>query len=217
VITLQPAALLTKLAWVITSATPRGRDIEEVRRQLLERKARLGLQDQVAAEYVAESFFRCAITDYVQRRFQVDPGAVPESINSSHKATRGVCWRPSQHRHQQIADGAWTSAWRLLQKQYPAVNVRDREAQPAKRADLYLVAQRKVVSVEFKYVGPHGVRDVSACAAQMRRYVEKHAATLLVIYDGARRRDEVPGMGRLRNCLGPTVPVIVVPGPEIPA
>jgi hypothetical protein len=216
-ICVQPAALVAEIARVIEEARPSKRDVLEVRRQVLARQAHLGLEDRAAPECVAESFFRCRVIDHLQRRFRIELEAIPDCINSSHTATRGVCSAPARHSHQHIADAEWAKAWRRLQHQHPEVNVYVRGRRSAKRADLYLVTREEVVSVEFKYVGRHGLRDVPACAAQMRRYVEKHAATLLAIYDGANNGSEVRGVDRLRSLLGPAVRIVVVSGPDIPA
>lgn len=216
-ITVQPADLVVELGRVLAKATPKARDVGEVRRQLLARKAELGLRDRVAAEYVAESLLRCLIVDHLQRQFGVAVDELPSCINSSHRATRSVCWKPLQHRHHRIADAEWEQAWCQLQLQHPEVNVRVADDRPAKRADLYVVTQRGIVSVEFKYTGEHGLRDASACAAQMQRYIERHAATLLAIYDGGNNKGELRGLDRLRSRLDPAVRVVVVSGPEINA
>jgi hypothetical protein len=96
------------------------------------------------------------------------------------------------------------------------IYVRDQRRKSLRRADLYFVALGQIVSVEFKYVGLHGLRDAKAVAGQMRRFVENHAATLLVIYSGSKDGSEVRGVARLRDRLGPAVPVVLVYGPAIP-
>lgn len=106
-ISVPPADLVVALARTISDVKPRGQDLLEVRKQLLARKAKLGLKDRVATEYVAESYFRCIITDQLQRDFGVEFDEIPSCINSSHTATRCVCWNPSRHRHHQIADADW--------------------------------------------------------------------------------------------------------------
>jgi hypothetical protein len=215
-INLEPAALAAEVAGLMEKATPSRQDVFGVRRQVLARQAQLGLRNRAAPECVAESFFRCLVIDHLQRRFELAHEEIPDCINSSHTAARGVCGTPSRHSHKHISDRDWAAGWRRLQRQHPEVNVYVLGRPSAKRADLYLVTRDEVVSVEFKYVGQHGVRDVPACAAQMRRYVDKHAATLLAIYDGAGHGDEVRGVARLRSLLGPAVRVVVTPGPAIP-
>lgn len=216
-INLEPAALVAEVAMLLENATPSREDVFEVRRQVLARQAQLGLRDRAAPECVAESFFRCVVIDHLQRRCRLALEELPYCINSSHTAARGVCRTPSRHSHSQISDTDWAKGWRRLQREHPEVNVYVPGRQSAKRADLYLVTRDEVVSVEFKYVGRQGVRDVRGCAAQMRRYVDKHAATLLTIYDGGSNGGEVRRADHLCSQLGPAVRVVIVPGPSLPA
>lgn len=209
----QPAVLAAEIAGVIQAATPSEQDIMEVQRQVLCRHAELRLGKKAAPEEVIEGFYRCLVIDHVQRRFKVDRGEIPSCINSSHTATRGVCIARSRHNHHHITDAEWRTAWLRFQKQHHEVNIRVSEKQSLRRADLYLVAQGGIVSVEFKYLGSHGSLDVEGCAVQMRRYVENHAATLLVIYANSVDKNEVRGLDRLRRLLGPAVHVILVCGP----
>jgi hypothetical protein len=76
----------------------------------------------------------------------------------------------------------------------------------------------RVVSVEFKYIGPGGLRDIEACAAQVRRHAESHAEAILVLYSGTGRpmsetvvRQLVLLIGadnaRVANLAGPGIPV----------
>ena len=183
---------------------------------MLARQAQLRLRDRAAPECVVESFFRCLVIGDLQRRHRLSLNELPYSINSSHTASRGVCWTPSRHSHRQIPDAAWVEGWLRLQREHPEVNVYVPGRKSPKRADLYLATRDEVVSVEFKYAGLHGVPDVRACAAQMSRYVDTHAATLMVIYDGASNGD-VRGVDHLCGLLGSAVPVVVVSGPSIPA
>ena len=110
-----------------------------------------------------------------------------------------------------------------MKKQYPkkvAMYVRGKQRRKSlRRADLYVVAQGKIVSLEFKHVGPPGVRNPKAVAEQMRLYVKHHAATLLVIYSGSKGGSEIRGLARLHDLLdplGPTVTLVAIDGPEIP-
>lgn len=215
-IALEPAALVAQIARLMRRAAPSTKVVFEVRRQVLARQAQLRLRDRAAPECVVESFFRCLVIGDLQRRHRLSLNELPYSINSSHTASRGVCWAPSRHGHRQILDAGWAEGWRRFQREHPEVNVRVPGRKSARRADLYLATRDGVVSVEFKYAGPHGVGDVRGCAAQMARYVDKHAATLMVIYDGANNGD-VRGADRLCSLLGSAVPVIVVSGPSIPA
>ena len=85
-----------------------------------------------------------------------------------------------------------------------------------RRADLYVIADGKIVSVEFKYADLHGVRDPKAVAKQMQLYVKNHKATLLVIYSGSEKGTEVKGVKKVREALGSAAPVVLVYGPAIP-
>jgi hypothetical protein len=57
----------------------------------------------------------------------------------------------------------WSVGWRPLQRELPEVKVYVPGRKSAKRADLWLGTRDGVVSVEFKYAGRHGVRDVRGC------------------------------------------------------
>ena len=209
----QPTLLAAEVAGVIQAATPSEQDIVEVQRQLLCRHVELRLGKKTAPEEIIEGFYRCLVIDHLQRRFKVDLGDIPSCINSSHTATRGVCIARSRHSHQYITDAQWKKAWLRFQKKHHEVNIRVSERQSLRRADLYLVAQGGIVSVEFKYLGNQGSLNVKGCAAQMSRYVENHAATLLVIYASLSDKNEIRGLDMLRSRLDPTVHVIVACGP----
>ena len=43
-----------------------------------------------------------------------------------------------------------------------------------------MVTGGQVVSLEFKYVGLGGLRDIPGCAAQVRRHAECHAEAIVV-------------------------------------
>jgi hypothetical protein len=103
-----------------------------------------------------------------------------------------------------------------MQDDHPEVSIHVRGRRSPKRADLYIATLDGVVSIEFKYAGPHGVRDPHACAAQVRLYVAKHAATLLVLYNGGGNKTSPGGADRLRGLLRQTARVIIIPGPGIP-
>ncbi len=215
-IALEPAALVAQIAALMRKSAPSAKALFEVRRQVLGRQRQLRLRDRAAPECVVESFFRCIVIGDLQRRHHISLDELPYSINSSHTASRGVCWTPSRHGHRQISDADWAEGWRRLQREHPEVNVHVPGRKSPRRADLYLATRDGVVSVEFKYAGPHGVGDVRGCAAQMGCYIDKHAATFMVIYDGA-INGAVRGAGRLRSLLGSAAPVVVVPGPSISA
>jgi len=215
-IPVEPAALAAEIASLIENAKPRPRDVAAVRNALLDRNGELRLVRRAAAEYVAETLFRCLVIDHLQRRFRLAPRELPRCVNSSHRAGRRVCSLPSRHSHNSVADADWTEGWRRLQREHREVNVDDPSRPSARRADLYVITRNAVVSIEFKYAGRTGLSDLRGCAAQMRRYAEQHAATLLAIYDGASNGTAVQAANQLRGLLGPAVPVVIVSGPSIP-
>jgi hypothetical protein len=212
----QPALLASEIARVIQESTPGEQDLVAVQRQLLYRHAILRLAKRTAPEETIESFFRCLLTDHLQRQYKINIAMIPRCISSSHTATRGICVADSDHNHQCIEETEWKKAWNYFQHQHPEVNIYIPGKRRARRADLYLAAQGGIVSIEFKYIGNHGSLNIKDCADQMRGYVEHHAATMLVIYSGSNDRRTSQGMDQLCNLLGPAVNVILVNGPAIP-
>lgn len=187
-----------------------------LQRQLLSRHAELRLKPKISAEEVAEGFVRCVLLHHLQRRFALSIEAIPNCINSSHKAVRRVCAARDRHSHDGISDEAWSVAWSELQRQCPEVNVRVPGRRSAKRADLYIVARNKVVSLEFKYVGPDGLGDATACAAQVRRHAANHALAFLVLYCGAGCDVGDDALARMhRLVVDDDVRVVSVHGPAI--
>jgi hypothetical protein len=214
-INIQPGVLAAEIARVIQSVSPSERDISEVQRQVLCRHSELGLGKKTTPEEVIEGFFRCLLTDHFQRHFKIKPLDIPNYINSSHTATRGICIAGLLHNHHHITDAEWGKSWRRFQDQHQEANIYVPGGRSPRRADLYLVARGGIVSVEFKYLGSKGSLNVDGCAAQMRRYIENHAATLLVIYDSSSNGKEVRGLDRLRSLLSRDVHVIIIYGPAI--
>ncbi|KAF0155733.1 MAG: hypothetical protein FD159_2034 [Syntrophaceae bacterium] len=212
-INIQPDVLAAEIARFVETVAPSEQNVVEVQRQLLFRHVKLPkLEERVSPEEVVEGFFRCILTNHIQRHFKLEPGDIPNCINSSHSATRVICTEESDHNHQYIPDADWEKAWHRFQDHHPEVNIKIPGKQSNRRADLYFAVQGGIVSVEFKYVGSLNVED---CAKQMHRYIENHAATLLIIYVGRYKRIEVRGLDQLRQKLGPAVPVIPVHGPVI--
>jgi hypothetical protein len=87
-----------------------------------------------------------------------------------------------------------------------------------RRADLFIATDvNRLVSIEFKYVAPRRTPSVSGCASQVRQYLTKHKACLLVIYAGE------PESGRLeavREEIGRSIRsrrglVVAIRGPAI--
>jgi hypothetical protein len=85
-----------------------------------------------------------------------------------------------------------------------------------RHADLYVIATEQIVSLEYKYVGPGGLKNPDGCAAQMGPYLASHAATRLVIYAGTPSAAPVRGLDKLRGLLAPDVPLVLY-GPPVDA
>lgn len=212
----KPHVLAMGICGAIEETAPDGTQIQQLSRSLLQRHASLRLRPVVSSEEIVEAYYRCVVSGYLTRRYSVENTALPACINSSHKAVRRVCVVPG-HGHTRIEDRAWADGWVLMQRQNPEVNVTNAERRSARRADLYVVANGQVVSVEFKYVGSTGLGDRSACASQLRRHAAVHAQAILVLYSGG--HDGVPQevVNQLRQLVGATNARIVrVAGPRIP-
>jgi hypothetical protein len=168
----------------------------------------------VSAEEVVEAYYRCVVTGYLAERYSIENAALPHCINASHKAVRRVCVVPG-HSHTQVEDRAWEEGWALMQRRNPEVNVTNARKR-ARRADLYVVADGQVVSVEFKYVSATGLRDWRACAAQLERHAAEHAEAILVLYSGG--HDAVPRevIDQLRQRLRASARIVRVAGPAVP-
>jgi hypothetical protein len=173
----------------------------------------------VSSEEVVEAYFRCLITHSLARRYDVDEVVIPNCINASHRAVRRVCAAPG-HTHATIEDHAWQGGWSVMRHKNPEVDiVVDRSS--AKRADLYVAAADEVVSVEFKYVGPTGLRGLGACAAQLALHAAHHAEAISVLYSETpvpghmvRQLAQQSSTGNVRilNVVGPEIPVARVGG-----
>lgn len=221
----EPELLGDGIDALLSGNKPAAADILELQQQLLSRHADLNLEPTVSAEEVVESFFRCCLVHHLQQRFDLHVDSIPGSINSSHRATRRVCAIRSEHGHQGIADDAWAAGWRRLQDEHPEVNVRVPDRRSPKRADLYIVARRRIISFEFKYIGAQGVRDAAAVSSAMQRYAANHALAFLVLYCGAsidvleaavarvsRRLGDARAIGvRVLGVDGPPIDVVIAP------
>jgi hypothetical protein len=208
----QPVKLRDEIAAKIQSALPREEDVEEVRWQLLRQKA------EATSELIVECFYRCLVTDELQRRYRIGLDDLPSCVNSSHVAARRVCWVGSPHAHQSIQPKPWARAWDDLRERHPEADnwlPDQRRRETLRHADLYVVAQDRIVSVEFKYVSVQGVKHPEAIVEQMQRYVDKHAATLLVVYSDSDDKRVGRSMVQLTKLLDPPVPVVLLRGPAI--
>jgi|GEM_PF-3150845 len=208
-----PNVLIKEIAKVIQALNPGDQDIAEIQNQLLRRHIILGLGKKTAPEEVAEAYFRCIITDHVQRYYNVNLNELTSCINSSHTAVRGICIRELHHNHLQVSDSEWKKTWPRFKDKHKEVDVGEHNCR--RIADLYFYTQGGIVSVEFKYLGKNGSISVNDCVTQMRRYAEKHAATMMIIYTDSTNDKEIRRVDELRSLLKPAVNVILVSGPAI--
>jgi hypothetical protein len=211
-----PKVLGAGIGRVLASTTPRVEDIRRLQNQLLARHSDLRLKQVISSEEVVEGFFRCSLIHHLQERYELPTESLPCSINSSHRAVRRVCTEPSVHRHQAIADEAWADGWRRLQHERRGVNIVVPNHRSPRRADLYVVAQNKVVSFEFKYIGALGLRDAASCTAQIRLHAANHALAFLLLYCGADIEVRDQAVARLNRDVGGNVRILAVHGPAIP-
>jgi hypothetical protein len=156
----KPRLLATEICDAIARSMPDRTQIRKLGQSLLRRHASLGLRPVVSSEEIVDAYYRCVLTGYLAKRYILENAALPKGINSSHKAIRRVCIAP-EHSHARVADDDWRESWCLMQERNPEVNVSN-AGSSARRADLYVVANGQVVSVEFKYVGSTGLRDARA-------------------------------------------------------
>ena len=210
----EPNVLGAEVEGVISGTAPHADHIRFLQDQLLARHSLLRLKPVVLSEEVVESFFRCVIVDYLQQRYELRVESLPTCINSSHRAVRGVCALPDVHRHNGITDDAWSEGWRRLQK-HRGVNIMVPPHRSPRRADLYVVARNKIVSLEFKYIGSKGLRDAASCAAQIRLHAENHELAILLLYCGASMEIMNDAVTRLQPGIPANARVLSVHGSEI--
>lgn len=190
----------------IRKAVPSESDIAMIAGQLRKHEA------DPASEAIVESYYRCLLVDHLQKTYRIEQEEVPLCINSSHRAPRLVCCATPRHRHYSIEKERWLEGWWRMRDRYTPI----RRHETLRRADLYVIGQEQIVSVEFKYAGLHGIRDPSHCIEQMKRYVIRHAATMMVVYAALKPDSDVRGVADVRRALGPATPVVVVYGLQIP-
>jgi hypothetical protein len=216
-IDIEPDGLAIEIDASIAAVNPAAGVIPGLQRQLLARHAALHLKPTISSEEVVEGLVRCRLTHHLQQKFELRVDSIPACVNSSHKAVRRVCVDASRHSHGGISDKAWSAAWQRLQQEHPGVNVRVAGRSAPRRADLYIVARGRIVSLEFKYIGEQGLRDAAACAAQVGRHAANHALAFLVVYCGAGAEVLDDAMARLRRLVsGGNVRVAGMHGPVIP-
>jgi hypothetical protein len=200
-----PSELITDIAAAVRATLPSAQQLAAARGQLLAAGC------AAPGETVIESFYRCVLTEHLQQQFRLTVAELPSCIHSSHKGPARVCVGTPAHAHNDIV--GWVREWRRFRDNHEEVDIRDPRL---RRADLFVVARGRVVSVEFKYVGRAKWSDPSgACVEQMQRYAQYHAATILVVYCGGVAERNVRGLFQLRQELGPDIPLVVVEGPAV--
>jgi hypothetical protein len=217
VIDAEPSLLARDICRTVAGSIPTQTQVQELSRQLLGRHSVCRLEPVVSSEEIVEGYYRCLITDALVNSHKISPAAIPRCVNSSHRAVRRVCVASGRHSHSTVGDNEWRKGWALIQEWNPEVNVRVAGRPSPKRADLYVVTGRRVVSLEFKYVGVGGLRDMQGCAAQVRRHAECHAQAILILYSGTGRPMPNQVVQQLVSLTGArNVRVANLAGPEMP-
>jgi hypothetical protein len=202
-----PDKVMTSITGWLTNAVPTTGELRLGYSQYL----RTGAPDR---EKAVECYYRCILTDRLQGEFGLSAEALPTCINSSHVATRRVCVAKKSHQHSDVSHERWKHGWAALRHEYKReIDLRD-DTGHLRRADLHVVADKKIVSLEFKYVGGGGVKNASALAKQLEPYRRYHAATRLVLYSGTPRGTELPGLARLTALVPPGL-LVVLHGPAV--
>ena len=146
----EPRLVVREICRTAERSIPTRTQLQSLRRQLLRRHSVCRLRPVVSSEEITEGYYRCLITDALVNRHKLSRAAIPHIVNSSHCAVRRVCVVSEQHSHSAVEDGEWREGWGAIQRRNPEVNVLLAGRRSPKRADLYVVASRRVVSVEFK-------------------------------------------------------------------
>jgi len=210
-----PEVLGAGIGPVLASTAPGADDIRRLQNQLLARHSDLRLKQVISSEEVVESFFRCSLVHHLQKRYALGTESLPGCINSSHRAVRRVCAEPGAHHHQAIPDDAWAAGWRQLQHR-AGVNIVVPNHRSPRRADLYVVAGNRVVSFEFKCIGPAGLRDAASCAAQVGLHAANHALAFLLLYCAGTIEVRDQAVARVQRDVAGNVRILAIHGPAIP-
>ena len=146
-----PMVVAADIQKVVERSVPDRAGLRSLHRQLLQCHSLLRLQPAALSEEVVEVYFRCLITHSLAGQDDLGEAVIPNCINSSHRAVRRVCAAPG-HTHATTEDHAWQLGWSAMRHKNPEVDIVVARSS-SKRADLYVAAADKVVSVEFEYVG----------------------------------------------------------------
>lgn len=102
----EPKAVAGGILRVIERNGPDRGQVRDLCRRLLQRHSSLRLRPVVSSEEVVEAYYRCVITESLVKRYGLSEAAIPDCINSSHRAVRRVCAAPG-HSHVRIDDCRW--------------------------------------------------------------------------------------------------------------
>lgn len=120
-------------------------------------------------EYVVELMFRRKITRYAENELGISTSDSHRHIYSSHFHTTSD------------VEKKWERRFERFKGDHPEVDTDD--AGHSRRADLFIsVGNKKLVSIEFKYLGANRRPAVQACVTQVRQHLTKHRACVLVLY-----------------------------------
>ncbi len=189
-----PRTLAREIAQFLGSCVASTREVRNAIDEAGRRQAMLK-RGAPSEECVVESLLRCLLTHDLQTRYGLPAANVPQWVNASHVAARGVCVSRRLHEHV-IEDEVWDRSWIEFQAAHAEVNIHVPGRTSPARADLFLMASGGIVSVEFKYLRPGSLPNVNSCVEQMARYLRHHAASVFVAYAAA------PEADRLGECLG---------------
>jgi hypothetical protein len=111
-----------------------------------------GRSKKPGKEAVIESLYRCRITDWLQKKYDIEPLQLPWYLNSSHLVPRRVCINRRGHSHVEIPDATWATSWPRFRRRYSEwVDTALPETKNPGKADLFFAVSRRIVSIEFKY------------------------------------------------------------------
>ena len=194
-----PQSVADELVALMKATKPTLTDLQSIADQLRAQGA------NTSGETVVEAFYRCAISHHLRSTRNVSLDVLPRCVNSSHVAVRDVCVMAEAHDHRKVGTAAWNRGWEYLRQSHRSfVDLKISTADgrgSLRRADLYVVADGRIVSFEFKYIGPRGIRNVRACAAQMQLYLREHAVSRFVVYAAGDGGAEIAGVKQLENLL----------------
>ena len=132
-------------------------------------------------EYVVETLLRPVVTGWAVSALDIPSLDLPARVNSSHYHTSD--------------DPRWPFQWTEFKRLHPEVDTHDLEGH-SRRGDLFIdTGAGRLVSIDFKYLQPKRTLDVATCVRQLRVYLGKHAASVLVIYAG------IPPSSRLQAAI----------------